>query len=89
MANPQCLVRLQVISVTNFLFIYLKRHHSTKHEKIYEKYHGTSREAILKKLKGNQTRNQRGATGQVPPLKRFALKMFSPCSYFAKGLSQL
>jgi len=71
-------------------FIYLKRHYSTKHEKTYGKYHGASWKAILKKLKGNRARNQRGATGQLPPFIRdFALMMCSPCSYFAKGLSQL
>ena len=70
---------------SEIIFIYLKRHYTTKHEKTYRKYHGTSREAILKKLKGNQARNQREATGQLPLLKRFALKMCSPCSYLRKG----
>ena len=32
--------------------------YSTKHEKTYGKCHRASREAILKKLKGNQARNQ-------------------------------
>ena len=34
------------------------------------KFHGDSRKAFLKWLKGNQVRNHGGTTGQLPPLKR-------------------
>jgi len=63
--------------------------YSTKHEKTYGKCHGTSREAILKKLKGNQAHNQCGATGKLPPLKRLCFEDVLPMFVFAKGLSQL
>jgi len=56
---------------------HLKRHYSTKHEKTYGKYYENSGEAILKQLKGNQTRNQEGQPGNFPPLRDFELKMCS------------
>jgi len=58
--------------------------YSTKYEKTYGKCHGTSREAILKKLKGNQARNQCGATGQLPPLKRLSIEDVLPMFVFCE-----
>ena len=55
--KPQCLMCLQVISVPKEFNV--KRHYRTLHEKKYSQYHGTSREAILKKLKRNYFK-QRG-----------------------------
>jgi len=66
------------------IFIYLKPHYSTKHSKTYEKYHGTSREEILKKEKGNQARNYRGSTGQLPPLKRLCIEDVLPIFVFCE-----
>jgi len=60
------------------------RHYSTKHEKTYKKYHGTSRERILKKLKGNQARNQVGVTGQLPSLKRLCIEDVLPMIVFCE-----
>jgi len=56
--KPQCLVRLQLISVPKGKSFFLKNHYSTKREKPYGTYHGNSREAMLKQLKGKQARNQ-------------------------------
>jgi len=46
--KPQCLLRLQIISIPKEMSFYLKSHYRTKHEKTSGKYHGNSREAILK-----------------------------------------
>ena len=69
---------------SEIIFVHLTRHYSTKHEKTYGKYHGTSREAILKKLKGNHARNQRGATGKLPPLKRLCVEDVLPMFVFCE-----
>jgi len=37
---------------------FLKNHYSTKREKACGTYHGKSREAMLKQLKGKEARNQ-------------------------------
>jgi len=66
------------------IFIYLKRHYNIKHEKSNRKYHGTSRESILKKVKGNQARNQRGATGQLSPHKRLCIEDVLPMFVFCE-----
>jgi len=55
--KPQCLVCLQVISVPKEFN--LKRLCSTKHEKMYRKYHGTSSEAIFKELEGNYNKQKK------------------------------
>ena len=49
--KPQCLVRLQVISVPKEFNV--QRHYKTLHEKKYSQYHETFREAIPKELKRN------------------------------------
>jgi len=46
--KPQCLLRLQIISIPKEMSFYLKSRCSTKHEKTSGKYLGNSREAILK-----------------------------------------
>jgi len=46
--KPQCLLRLQIISIPKEMSFYLKRRYSTIHEKTFGKYHENSREAILK-----------------------------------------
>ncbi|XP_076804676.1 general transcription factor II-I repeat domain-containing protein 2-like [Clavelina lepadiformis] len=63
--KPQCLVCLQVISVPKEFN--LKRHYSTMHEKKYGQYHGTSREAILKELKGNYSKQKKMIIGFSKP----------------------
>ena len=68
-AKPQCLVCFQVISVSKEFNV--QRHCKTVHEKKYSLYHGTAREAILKKLKRNYFKQTE------------MLKSFAKCDSFA------
>ena len=58
-----------------------------------KKHTGNTTELLGKqffaKLKGSQAHNQRGATRQLPPLKRLCIEDVLPMFVFAKGLSQL
>ena len=77
--KPQCLLRLQVISVPKEFFLTRK--------------HTANTTEILGMQFWNSWRvtrpTTRGANGQFPRLREFSLKMCSPRSKYEKALSQL